>query len=96
MMIYDAFVSAGKAVDSVSVTPIAAAIGFPEDQIRLFLIWFIQFPFGWFLHFCVRSKNVNLLVNHSMLDSRLFTLIRQRFISVAIKSDSSTGTSAAT
>ena len=41
MMIYDAFVSAGKAVDSVSVTPIASAIGFPEDQIRLFLIWFV-------------------------------------------------------
>ena len=62
-MIYDAFVSAGKTIDSVSVVPVAAAVDFPEDQIRLFLVWFIQFPIGWFLHFCVRGKYMRHAVN---------------------------------
>jgi len=37
--------------------------GFPEDQVRLIVIWFSMFPVGWFLHFCVRGSILRHAVN---------------------------------
>ena len=53
-------------VDANSVKPIAGILGLPDDQIRLFLMWFVQFPIGWFLHFCVRGTNTRHAVNLTM------------------------------
>lgn len=50
-------------IDENSVRPLAAELGFPEDQIRLFLIWFIQFPIGWFFHFCVSNATMRHSLN---------------------------------
>ena len=47
-----------KGVDSVSVTPVAAVLDLPEDQVRMLLVWIIQFFVGWFMHFCVRGTTL--------------------------------------
>ncbi len=28
----------------------------PIDMIRLFLVFLVQFPIGWTMHFCIRGK----------------------------------------
>ena len=48
--------AAANFVDDRSVRPLAAVIGLPEDQIRLFLVWLVSFPIGWFFHYFVRGK----------------------------------------
>ena len=53
--IYDLGLAAADFIDEKSVRPIAIALSFPEDQIRLFLFWFAYFPLGWFFHYCVRG-----------------------------------------
>ena len=54
--IYDLGMAAADFIDEKSVRPIAIALSFPEDQIRLFLFWFAYFPLGWFFHYCVRGE----------------------------------------
>ena len=54
---------AGQLVDDYSVRPLAIAFDFPEDQIRLLLVWLSMLPVGWFLHFCVRGAKLRHAVN---------------------------------
>ena len=50
--------AAANFIDDRSVRPLAATLGLPDDQLRLFLVWLIQFPIGWFFHFLVRGKTL--------------------------------------
>lgn len=61
--IMDVFQNASNLIDDNSVRPLSVNLGFPEDQIRLLLIWFSMFPVGWFLHFCVRGAKLRHAVN---------------------------------
>ena len=47
----------------MSVRPLARNFNFPEDQIRLLMIWLSMLPVGWFLHFCVRGTKLRHAVN---------------------------------
>lgn len=59
----DLLTNAGKIIDQNSVEPLSAMFSFPEDQIRLLLVWLSMFPVGWFLHFCVRGAKLRHAVN---------------------------------
>jgi len=54
---------ASNAFDDSTVRPLAGIIGFPEEQVRLFVMWFIQIPVGWFLHFYCRGSLIRHWVN---------------------------------
>ena len=59
----DLLTNAGKMIDQNSVEPLSVMFSFPEDQIRLLLVWLSMFPVGWFLHFCVRGTKLRHAVN---------------------------------
>ena len=59
----DLLTNAGKMIDQNSVEPLSVMFNFPEDQVRLILVWFSMFPVGWFLHFCVRGTKLRHAVN---------------------------------
>ena len=63
MFVFDVLSSAGKFVDDYGVEPVAIALNFPMDQIRLLLVWLSMLPIGWFLHFCVRGAKLRHAVN---------------------------------
>ena len=63
MFVFDTLASAGKFVDDYGVEPVAIALNFPMDQIRLLLVWLSMLPIGWFLHFCVRGAKLRHAVN---------------------------------
>jgi ABC-type thiamin/hydroxymethylpyrimidine transport system permease subunit len=54
---------AAAAFDSITVDPLVEIIGLPHDQLRLFVIWLLQFPIGYFLHFCVHGALARHLMN---------------------------------
>ena len=55
--------AAATAMDSISVDPLVALIGLPADQLRLFVIWILQFPVGYFLHFSIHGAFQRHCVN---------------------------------
>jgi len=62
-MLFKLLEDASNAFDDSTVRPLAGIIGFPEDQVRLFVMWFVQIPTGWFLHFCCRGSSIRHFVN---------------------------------
>ena len=63
MQVFEQLSLAAKFVDSLAVTPISTETGIPKDQLRLFFMWFVAFPVGWFLHFCVRGTILRHTIN---------------------------------
>ena len=53
--------SAAGAIDAVAVIPLAEAVGRPVDQIRIFIIFLLQYPNGWFMHYCLHGTLVRHL-----------------------------------
>ena len=50
-------------VDLNIVDPFCAVLGRPRDQGRIFLIFLLQFPHGWFLHYCLYGTYVRHIYN---------------------------------
>ena len=50
-----------EAVDNVAVLPLCEAFSRPPDQIRIFFIFIIQYPVGWFMHYAVHGTFVRHL-----------------------------------
>ena len=42
-------------VDGIAVLPLCEMFSRPPDQIRIFLIFIVQYPIGWFMHYCVHG-----------------------------------------
>ena len=49
--------------DVAVIDPFCEAIGRPRDQGRIFLIFLLQFPHGWFLHYCVHGTFIRHIYN---------------------------------
>jgi len=65
-MVLEILSGAANAFDDNAVRPLASIIGFPEDQVRLFVMWFIQIPVGWLMHFYCRGSFTRHLVNTTL------------------------------
>ena len=42
-----------EVVDGIAVTPLCEIFSRPPDQIRMFLIFVIQYPIGWVMHYAI-------------------------------------------
>ena len=52
-------------LDKIAVLPLCDAFGRGPDQIRIFLVFLLQYPIGWSMHYLV----------HGTVVRHLFTLI---------------------
>ena len=50
-------------IDEATVDPLVAAVGRPQDQIRLCLIMFAGYPLGWFMYYFVHGTTARHLFN---------------------------------
>ena len=48
-------------VDKIAVLPLCEIIGRGPDQIRIFLVFLLQYPIGWTMHFLVHGTVVRHL-----------------------------------
>ena len=55
--------SLAASIDEAAVLPIGDLIGRPPDQVRIFLIFLLQYPNGWFMHYCVHGTTVRHIYN---------------------------------
>lgn len=47
--------SVANTIDENTVLPLSEAFGRPPDQFRLFVVFLIQYPNGWFMYYCVHG-----------------------------------------
>ena len=50
-------------LDNLLVRPISDSTGQPFDQVRILLVFLVQYPLGWFFHFFVHGTTVRHLFN---------------------------------
>ena len=55
MILIETGQAVGQFLDDTIVFPIANAISQQDAFIRLYLIFFAQYPIGWFMHHCVKG-----------------------------------------
>ena len=55
MLIVETGQALADMLDQAVVYPISEAIGQQAAFIRLFLIFFLQYPIGWVMHFCIHG-----------------------------------------
>ena len=55
-----------EAVDNVAVLPLCEAFSRPPDRIRIFFIFIIQYPIGWFMHYAVHGTVMRHLFTMSL------------------------------
>jgi hypothetical protein len=49
----DILINLKQQYDATMVHPVADAIGMPVDQIRMFVLFLMNYPIGWFIYFFV-------------------------------------------
>ena len=50
-------------IDSTLVQPVSSATGQPIDQVRVLLIFLLQYTLGWFFHFFIYGTTIRHLWN---------------------------------
>lgn len=50
-------------LDVALVNPLIEFSGQSQDSVRIIMIFLMQYPLGWFMHFCVHGTYVRHLFN---------------------------------
>ena len=48
-------------VDELAVNPVCDLVGRPKDQVKIFLIFLLQYPNGWFIHYFLYGRVIRHL-----------------------------------
>ena len=48
-------------VDEIAVNPICDMVGRPKDQVKIFVIFLLQYPNGWLIHYLLHGRVIRHL-----------------------------------
>ena len=65
--LFSELIAQGNAIsdklDSIAIDPLVETVGRSPDQLRIFVIFLLQYPNGWFMHYCLHGTALRHIYN---------------------------------